>query len=193
MTVSVPYCRKHVEKYHDWMKSQELQRLTGSEPLTLEEEYDMQLSWKNSEDKCTFIVLSKAIYEDTNDEIEAMVGDTNLFLTHDQEDQPLAEAEIMIADQKSRGHGFGREAVTIMLNYGLNQLGVKRFQAKIKMDNDISIRLFQNLGFRKVNESQVFQEVTLESPAESGIWTEFCKNIAKTCQNNTVSEYIHDI
>lgn len=32
-------------RYHQWMKSAELLRLTGSEPLTLEEEYDMQQSW----------------------------------------------------------------------------------------------------------------------------------------------------
>ena len=36
--ILVPYCEKHVPEYHEWMKSPELQRLTGSEPLTYEEE-----------------------------------------------------------------------------------------------------------------------------------------------------------
>lgn len=37
-------------RYHEWMKSEELRRLTASEPLTLEQEYAMQRSWREDAD-----------------------------------------------------------------------------------------------------------------------------------------------
>lgn len=40
------------------MKSEELQKLTASQPLSLEEEYDMQRSWREDEDSQNFILIN---------------------------------------------------------------------------------------------------------------------------------------
>eukprot|EP01135_Chromosphaera_perkinsii_P009558 Nk52_evm8s1810 gene=Nk52_evmTU8s1810 len=113
----IPYCKKHVEKYHEWMKSPFLQEMTASEPLSLDEEYEMQRSWREDEDKCTFILLDLDVYTQTKDEIGSMVGDVNLFF-NDHDNRNHAELEVMIAEESARGKGYGQEAVSAMMSYG---------------------------------------------------------------------------
>ncbi|KAL8565031.1 hypothetical protein ACOMHN_003407 [Nucella lapillus] len=168
----VPYESYHVPRYHDWMQSEELQQLTASEPLSLEEEYAMQKSWREDENKCTFILVDKEGYqmaeqaqEQKNQnqaatEIGCMVGDVNLFLL---EDTPhAAEVEIMIAEKFSRGRGLGKEAVCSMMRYGVEKLELKKYVAKIGLQNEPSIRLFTHLSFTETSRSEVFQEITME-------------------------------
>ncbi|XP_021567667.1 N-acetyltransferase 9 isoform X2 [Carlito syrichta] len=159
--VLVPYTSEHVPRYHEWMKSEELQRLTASEPLTLEQEHGMQHSWREDGDKCTFIVLDAEKWQahpGTTEE-SCMVGDVNLFLT-DLDDPTLGEIEVMIAEPSCRGKGLGTEAVLMMLSY-VTKLGLTKFEAKIGQENEPSIRMFQKLHFEQVAVSSIFQEVTL--------------------------------
>ncbi|EDW23965.1 GL23884 [Drosophila persimilis] len=161
--VLVPYEARHVPKYHDWMSNETLRELTASEELTLSEEYLMQLSWRQDTDKLTFIVLAADIYARDNDEIAAMVGDTNLFLRHEPDtNQKVAEAEIMIAEPQARGKGYGREAMLLMLKYAQSQLELNKFEVKIDMDNDVSLRLFESFQFVETGRVEVFHEVTME-------------------------------
>lgn len=146
------------------MKSPELQELTGSEPLTLDEEHAMQKTWHADQLKCTFIVLDKEILTTTQDEVSAMVGDTNLFISDDESEGKMAEAEIMIAELKARGRKLGWQAMIAMMRYGAEYLHIQKYEAKIKMDNMPSIKMFQKIGFVEVSKSEVFREVTLELP-----------------------------
>ncbi|KAG9473638.1 hypothetical protein GDO78_004115 [Eleutherodactylus coqui] len=156
----VPYEPHHVPRYHEWMKSEELQKLTASEPLTLEQEYDMQRSWREDGDKCTFIILDRGRWDQGCPEDQCMVGDVNLFMV-DPENPSIAEIEIMIAEPMSRGRGFGEESVRLMLYYGATTLGISTFQAKIGEENLTSVRLFNRLHFTEESYSSVFQEMTL--------------------------------
>lgn len=161
--ILVPYEAKHVPKYHTWMQSKELQELTASEPLSLEEEYAMQKSWREDEDKCTFLILCRNTYDQTRDEIVALVGDTNLFLSQDPDtNERVAEAEIMIAESAARGKGYGWEAMLSMMKYASETLSIDKFEAKIGMDNEKSVQMFKKMQFKEVKRVEVFREITFE-------------------------------
>lgn len=141
--VLVPYAKKFVEKYHIWMTDPYLQEATASEPLSLEEEYAMQKSWRDDTKKCTFIILAiEGDSTDTLQELDSMVGDVNLFM-NDYENAFNAEIEVMIADPRYRRHGLASDALKLMIFYGTEQLKLKRFFAKIGENNLASIALFK--------------------------------------------------
>lgn len=50
----VPYRTKFVERYNQWMQDPYLLEMTASEPMTIEEEYENQLSWKNDENSKSY-------------------------------------------------------------------------------------------------------------------------------------------
>ncbi|GFO04248.1 N-acetyltransferase 9 [Plakobranchus ocellatus] len=149
------------------MESEELRKLTASERLSLEKECELQCDWREDPDKCTFIILDRDTYdEDTNQdvverEINAMIGDVNIFYISDCHSRLEGEVEIMIAEPSARGKGFGREALCSMMRYAVENLGTKSFTSKIGLSNNPSLKLFKSLGFKEVSKSDVFEEVTM--------------------------------
>ncbi|KAH8664042.1 GNAT domain-containing protein [Xylariales sp. PMI_506] len=137
----VPYDAHHVPRYHAWMEDAAIREATASDRLTLEEEYENQISWRTSADKLTFIVCrplagaaAASVAAGEADADNRMVGDINLFLTPwDYEEEEggdgggaaatavaryaVGEVDIMIADTANRGRGMGRAAVSAFLWY----------------------------------------------------------------------------
>ncbi|KAL5709629.1 GCN5-related N-acetyltransferase 9 [Ranunculus cassubicifolius] len=170
--ILVPYMKEHVPKYHEWMQDPELLQATGSEPLTLDQEYQMHKSWNQDPNKYTFIVLDKEFllgkegFIHGNPHVQAMAGDVNIYM-NDLDDPQMAEMEIMIAEPKSQGKGLGKEAILMMMNFAIEKLGIQSFRAKIGESNVKSLSLFRKLGFEESSYSKVFKEVTLELPVNS--------------------------
>ncbi|KAL2246172.1 UNVERIFIED_CONTAM: N-acetyltransferase 9-like protein [Sesamum indicum] len=146
--ILVPYMKEHVPKYHVWMQDPSILQATASEPLTLDQEYEMQLSWIQDPLKQTFIVLDKKLvvgeFIHGEPHTEAMVGDVNIFM-NDLDDPQMAEVEIMIAEQKSRGKGLAKESILLMMAFAIESFGIHLFRAKIGESNEASLNLFQKL------------------------------------------------
>ncbi|KAK6585850.1 hypothetical protein PZA11_000907 [Diplocarpon coronariae] len=174
----VPYEASHVPTYHEWMKDNQIQADTASEPLSLPEEYNMQRSWRTDHDKLTFIACMplpspmSVLEPGTSDSPAHMLGDVNLFLTPSDEDDEgvVGELELMIAPTSQRRKGYGRATVlafmqyitssltSILSEYGEGQTPkidkprLLQLKVKIGSKNVKSIRLFESIGFLKVGE-----------------------------------------
>ncbi|EIN03469.1 acyl-CoA N-acyltransferase [Punctularia strigosozonata HHB-11173 SS5] len=189
--VLVPYRREHVARYHEWMADPELRELTASEPLTIEEEYEMQRKWQEDEDKLTFIILAREPAAPNSDapsvdEIKAMpmIGDVNLFLNGDpaDDDEYEAEVEIMIAERAYRRSGRAREALQLMFAYATSRsspaplpVPARALTVRIGETNEASVRLFEKMGFAVVKRVSVFEEVEMRLVGDSSVarrWTE---------------------
>jgi Acetyltransferase (GNAT) domain len=202
------------------MQNEQLLEATGSEPLTLQQEYEMQESWRCDENKCTFIVLARQLLstkipnddidDDENDNdnvsfvinnVQAMAGDVNLFLSQQEDDdeatddenhlksnngkgesQPSriqAELDIMIAEPSCRKMGIGRQAVGLMMLFGIRHLNITRFFCKINQDNVASLSLFggektttgtsssSSLGFVQCGYAECFGQYEYELKRET--------------------------
>jgi RimJ/RimL family protein N-acetyltransferase len=112
-----------------------LQEATASEPLTLEEEFAMQRSWREDGDKLTFIACLPPLIENAvkgvtplqHDSPEKMIGDVNLFLSSDEEYDSdrsgvIGELEIMIARRDLQRQGYGRSVLLTFIWYVLENI-----------------------------------------------------------------------
>ena len=166
------------------MTDPNLLEATASEPLSLEEEYEMCDTWRDDVAKYTFIIYdddmtSSPALSDAESEayvssnLNKMVGDVNLFLSLDETvgDDGVtvissilqAEVEIMIAEPSARRKGIALSAVQHMVSYGASVLNVKRFFVKISDSNLASMSMFRDkLGFTFVNYAECFKETELE-------------------------------
>jgi RimJ/RimL family protein N-acetyltransferase len=209
--VLVPYRKEHVLRYHEFMQSPALLEATGSEALSLEEEYEMQQSWRVDEKKCTFIILQRSQLvrhppqeeSDRDDKfatenVPCMVGDVNLFLSEEDVDeeggetlvettangeQLQAEVDIMVAQDSARGQGIGLEAACLMMLYGARALGIRRFFCKINEDNEASISLFRKLNFVECDYAACFKQYEYE--LKRGSPDELIECLAPFLDNNT--------
>ncbi len=73
----------------------------------------------------------------------------------------------MIAEPAYRSKGIGQEASCMMMLYGAQQFGIRRFFCKIQETNIASLSLFKRLGFVECGYAACFKEFELELKRDS--------------------------
>ncbi|KAL0362020.1 UNVERIFIED_CONTAM: N-acetyltransferase 9-like protein [Sesamum calycinum] len=120
--ILVPYMKEHVPKYHVWMQDASILQATASEPLTLDQEYEMQLSWIQDPFITNVESVHKSYYK--------AVWFSIIF--------------VHIASE-CRGKGLAKESILLMMAFTVENFGIHLFRAKIGESNEASLNLFQKL------------------------------------------------
>ena len=85
----IPYRPEHIPTYHQWMQDTELCELTASEPLTLNQEIQMQKEWRDDMNKCTFIILARNLLADDDDDSTVPSPPTSCIIEVDNDDEEI--------------------------------------------------------------------------------------------------------
>jgi RimJ/RimL family protein N-acetyltransferase len=153
----VPYEASFVPEYNLCLKNPQLQELTGSEPLSLEEEYEMQRAWQDDESKLCLLILTEG---------GSFVGDVNAFFRLEEDENGkvchVAEVSVMVAREEERKKGHASRSLKLLFDL-LNKMENRptKLEARIKTHNEASIALFDKLEFKQESVSEAFGETTM--------------------------------
>ncbi len=133
-----------------WSRDEELLSLSGGRPVEMpyprfRELFLMQLPRHNGPREQLFLVL---------DENGAAIGRGGLFRI----DAVAATAElgIVIGERDRWGRGYGREAVALLRDYGVEELGLAKVCLYTYPDNVRAQRAFEAAGFVSVRQLKRF-------------------------------------
>jgi len=83
------------------------------------------------------------------------IGAIDLFEYNTQ--KSIVGVGILIAEKENRRRGFAKESLNLISNYCRNELNIVNLFCNIKKDNVSSICLFENNGFKFIEEKDLFK------------------------------------
>ncbi|MDD2481055.1 MAG: GNAT family protein [Lutispora sp.] len=95
--------------------------------------------YESSEDKQIF-----AIRQLGSGKVIGIAGFDDILWTNG-----VATTFIGIGDKDSKRKGLGKEAMSLLLDFGFNELNFHRIQLNVISYNDAAIRLYERVGFKK--------------------------------------------
>jgi len=110
---------------------------TTARPLNAPQLKDLLADWNDGVENFVFAIRAQ----------DRLIGMINL----DGLDWPNGHAEIGIAltESSERGQGYAAEALSLLIRYAFDELGLIRVWSRVIEDNHPSLMLFDRLGFER--------------------------------------------
>ena len=161
-----PHTRENYRLYGEWYGDPEIWRLTSWAACPLSSSTVERL-FEDRERSSTDD--SFAIHLKGEEEPIGVISLMNISAANDS-----AELSVIVGHPEDRHHGYGAEAITIILRYGFEELGLHRVGLSVFEFNEIAISAYEKLGFREegrlrqaLKRDEVFYDAILMSVLES--------------------------
>jgi len=125
---------------HRWMNDPEIRCLTGEvTPSTLPDVEDYINKLRSSPDRVWFIIVVK--------ETGRAIGETGLLrMFHPWRNTDLS---IILGEKDAWGHGYGMEAMDLILDYAFGSLNFHRVSIGVVGFNENALRFYRKIGFKQ--------------------------------------------
>jgi RimJ/RimL family protein N-acetyltransferase len=137
-----PLQREHLPRYVRWMNDFGMTRMLGVpvRPMTIEAETAWYEGAAKAEARYSFTIYERSSW--------TAIGNCSLFDVSLQHRR--AEVGVMIGEPAMRGHGYGAEALRLLLYYAFTILGLHSVMLHVFAYNAPAIRCYEKVGFREI-------------------------------------------
>ena len=133
-------------------------------PIT-HEDTDIMVKWRNEPEVFKYFIYRRPFTREGHEEwlrTRVETGEVVQFIACDNADgRPIgctylrditesldsAEYGVLIGDADNRGHGLGKELLSLTMKYGFEDLGLKKITARVISSNAPSVYCFLHSGF----------------------------------------------
>ncbi len=134
-----PMCVDDAETYVKWMNDFNITDNVGNTSRVISIEGER--AWlSQSTSQYHFAIVSLE-----NDEL---IG--NCGLQEINQMRQCAEVGIFIGDEKNRNKGYGREALSLLSNYGFDYLNLNNIMLRVFSFNTLAINCYKKVGFQEI-------------------------------------------
>ena len=72
----------------------------------------------------------------------------HILLRHPSEDKSVIRFGFVIVDDSRRGKGYGKQMLSLAIDYAQQELGAKRITLGVFCDNNSAVECYKSVGFR---------------------------------------------
>ncbi len=133
-----PLCMDDAQLYVKWFNDEIISINMGIDTKVMTMKSGLEWLKKNQNEYSFGIVLKEG------DELIGHICLSSVDLIHKN-----ACLKVFVGEDDKRGHGYGKEAIKLMLEYGFDNLNLNNIMLKVYSFNVKAVKLYESLGFKK--------------------------------------------